>query len=321
MMYTSEESRLLSRIQEKVNVGNLDNISRTVFYRQFYERHQEIRWALLASMVSRNAGWNMTDLESEWFQRMLSPKFRQLLFLTYERANWLIFADVYPQLLVYEYSKKAKKPLFHLLDYFFVSAFIQKEWIRFWKYQELNRLCTALIVNEQHLIQKPVIEHPVINKKVFSSLLYITEEHLHFSYVLFPTLQGELYGYYVKHFTDVRQRIALGKRLAWLLFDSEKNHEFHQFSNRIEHTGSRNDFERFLTWKPKRKSPMLRTTFPVVTHHRHDVADWSIGKKQVDRFFKGEMKAELHELTSWYKHKLEELVIGMKIEEWLLPKR
>lgn len=40
-----------------------DNISRTVFYDQFYLKHKEIVWGYLASFVSRNAGWNMTDLE------------------------------------------------------------------------------------------------------------------------------------------------------------------------------------------------------------------------------------------------------------------
>ncbi|UOK59912.1 DUF2515 domain-containing protein [Bacillus sp. OVS6] len=32
-------------------------------------RNPEIRWAFLASMVSRNAGYCMTDLKGTWFQK------------------------------------------------------------------------------------------------------------------------------------------------------------------------------------------------------------------------------------------------------------
>ncbi len=35
-----------------------------------------------------------------------------------------------------------------------------------------NRLTTALIINEQNVIQTPVIEHPVYRKKVFHSLIF-----------------------------------------------------------------------------------------------------------------------------------------------------
>lgn len=77
-------------------------------------------------MVSRNAGYCMTDLKGVWFQKLLDEKTRKALFLTYEDANWLIFSDAYPQLMIYEWSKTAGKPLFHLLDAFYVSAFMKK---------------------------------------------------------------------------------------------------------------------------------------------------------------------------------------------------
>ncbi|GAA3327359.1 hypothetical protein GCM10020331_066980 [Ectobacillus funiculus] len=48
---------------------NRDNISRTHAYKEYYLRNCEIRWSFLASMVSRNAGWNMTDLEGKYYPK------------------------------------------------------------------------------------------------------------------------------------------------------------------------------------------------------------------------------------------------------------
>ncbi|UOK59911.1 DUF2515 domain-containing protein [Bacillus sp. OVS6] len=64
------------------------------------------------------------------------------LFLTYEDANWLIFSDAYPQLMLYEISKQKGHPLFHLLDEFHVSPFMKREWQIFWrkKHRTLNDL-------------------------------------------------------------------------------------------------------------------------------------------------------------------------------------
>lgn len=313
------EKQLISNIKKATNRGNIDNISRTIFYALFFKRHKEIRWALLASIVSRNAGWNMTDLESNWFRELLSLKFRSRVFLTYERANWCIFSDAYPQLLLYEYSKKWNRPLFHLLDYFHVSTFMKKEWERFWECPEIERLCTALIINEQHVIQKPVIEHPQIKKHVFQSLVYITEEHLHFSYVLFPTREGKLYGFYVKNFTDVKERIELGKKLAWLLYESDDTFSIRKFGLQIEHTGSRKDYERYLPWTIGKKTPFLRTTFPIVGHKRDNTIDWFHEGMEMKPFFKDIKKPKDIDITSWYKKKMSQLEFAVKTENRLLP--
>lgn len=40
----------------------------------------------LASMVSRNAGWNMTDLEGRYYATVL-PQTVKTFVLTYEEAN------------------------------------------------------------------------------------------------------------------------------------------------------------------------------------------------------------------------------------------
>ncbi|MCY7800991.1 DUF2515 domain-containing protein, partial [Bacillus haynesii] len=144
---------MTSRIQELTAKLNKDNISRTNAYKRYFDRHPEIKWSLLASFVSRNAGWSMTDLKGRLFELGLTAFQQKWLFLTYERANWLIFSDAYLQLLLYHWSKQLGQPLFHLLSSFGVSSFMKTEWERFWHERDQKRLMYALIINEQNTIQ------------------------------------------------------------------------------------------------------------------------------------------------------------------------
>lgn len=45
-------------------------------------------------MVSRNGGWNMTDLKGELLSHLLSESEQNDFFQFLERGNWLIFQDV-----------------------------------------------------------------------------------------------------------------------------------------------------------------------------------------------------------------------------------
>lgn len=131
LSFKFDESQIIRYVIRKTKQNNIDNIARTKAYLRYYVRHQEIWWSLLASLVSRNAGWNMTDLCNPIYRELLKRKDRKLLFLSYERPNWLIFHDAYPQLLLYELSKKHQRNLFHLLKYFHISSFMQLEWSYF----------------------------------------------------------------------------------------------------------------------------------------------------------------------------------------------
>ena len=119
-------------------------------------------------MVSRNAGWNMTDLEGRYYATVLPRTVKNIYFFCTNRLIGL-FLDAFPQLLLYEESKKRHAPLFHLLQYFNVSIFMEKEWLLFWERRDTNRLMTALIINEQNKIQKPVIENTYF-KNMYSIL-------------------------------------------------------------------------------------------------------------------------------------------------------
>lgn len=296
-----DERKIVQEIKQHTKLRNKDNITRTEAYFNYFLVHPEIKWSFLASMVSRNGGYNMCDLEGKYFSQLLEVSFRKRLFLTYERANWLIFFDVFPQLLIYDYSTKLNRPLFHLLKFFQVSQFIQSEWEIFWEERNEKRLITALIINEQNIIQKPIIEHPIYNKEVFQTFIFQFEDWLHFSCVVFPTCGGELYGASVNGFRKLEKRIDLGKRLADILFQPRLFPHFFEFAKKQTHTGSRHDFERFFTTKQCKTTPFLRTTYPIVSHHIHEKIDWSRRSRVPKTWLKGKVrhKHPIH-LSDWY---------------------
>lgn len=293
-------------IRAQVRDHNKDNISRTKAYQGFFDLHREVRWSLLASLVSRNAGWNMTDLKGGIIGDLLSLRRRDDLFMTYERANWTIFEDAYPQLLVYHYSVQAGKGLFHLLDELQVSSFMKTEWIYFWEHRDLDRLVTALIINEQNLIQEPVILDPVY-RRIFTSPLFLVEDRLHFSSVIFPTLDGRLYGASVHGFRDLDNRILLGKKLYRILFHSDHFTDIMKWADMVEPKGSRREYAEGTTGS---SSPDLRSVYEEVPHHLRDKRDWSKDRSVKNEWFDPvDLPSEV-EIKSWFVHK-EKLLMRM----------
>lgn len=123
-------------------------------YFDFYQKHPEIHWAFLGHMVSRNGGWNMTDLKGDLLTRLLTNKERDAYFTFLERGNWLIFQDAYPQFLLYGESLKRNKPLFYLLPALDISSFMESVWNYFWKRRDSYILTIALVINEQNYLEK-----------------------------------------------------------------------------------------------------------------------------------------------------------------------
>lgn len=304
----AKEQRIIDCIETEIYNHNIDNISRTKAYFDYYEVHPDICWSFLAHMVSRNAGWNMCDLEGNWFPKIINERKRYRFFLTYERANWLIFQDAYPQLLLYHYSTKMGKPMFHLLKYFHVSRFMEKEWNSYWNHKDSKRLMISLITNEQNIIQRPVIEHPLYRRRVFQSPLYSFQDWLHFSSVLFPTLDGELYGASVNGFRSVHKRIDLGKRLASILFSQELYLRFYEFARETVHTGSRHDYEQYFCPVPVKNTPNLRAVYPIINHTIDRFEDWSTRTGISIKWFSTPVRHPHPILvTRWYKKKQHQL--------------
>ncbi|WP_322741821.1 DUF2515 family protein [Fictibacillus phosphorivorans] len=309
---------IIQHIEKLTNSQNRDNISRTVSYATFYKHNPEIRWAKLASLVSRNAGYSMCDLKGDWLPRLLSRDTRKHLFLTYEKANWLIFQDAYPQLLVYEYSKKQGKPHFDLLKYFGVSTFMVTEWERFWHQKDLKRICTSLIINEQHVIEKPVIKDGFYKKRIFSKVPFLLQDYMHFSTVLFPVESGEVIGISVHGFKKTKNRIETGKKLYTILFESEWSEGIIAFADKVTHTGSRHDFETYIYPGKKRETPFLRIAFPIIEHHKANTRDWYQRRMNTEKFYEPVKPLHGIVLTDWYKQKQRQLKIGILLKEWMM---
>jgi len=276
MKCKQKDDILLHYIIKKVKKHNTDNISRTDAYLKYYLQHPEIKWALVASIVSRNAGWNMTDLHLPPFRQLFGKEELYRLFMTYERANWLIFSDAYPQLLIYQYSKTVNRPLFHLLKNFQVSIFMIKEWYYFWYHQDKSRLVRSLIINEQNVIHSPVVAQSYFHDRVFRSMPYVLQNLCRMSALILPAEEG-LYGAYVFNFTNLTSRIKLGKQIASILFHPHIYEDILDYMLTHEHTGSRKDYERFLNISLP-NAPMLRLIFPVIKHEDDVRKDWFINR-------------------------------------------
>jgi Protein of unknown function (DUF2515) len=243
---SEEEKKILKEIKLETKKWNINNVTRTKAYLDFYRQHPEIHWAFLGHMVSRNGGWNMTDLKGELLSRLLSDREKQSFFAFLERGNWLIFQDAYPQFLIYRESLKRNKPLFFLFPFLNISVFVETVWSCFWRKPHPSILTTALIINEQSYLEKRVIQNPRYKHEVFDKLEFKLQELLSFNQILFPYKKDgvvHLKGQTLNHFKSLHERIILGKRLYDVLFMNKDVLALTElWANRNPHTGSRKDY-------------------------------------------------------------------------------
>lgn len=240
---SKEEKGLIERIKSDTTEHNLNNVTRTLAYFDVYQQHPEIHWAFLGHMVSRNGGWNMTDLKGDLLTRLLTKKERNAYFTFLERGNWLIFQDAYPQFLLYSESLKRNKPLFYLLPYLNISTFMETIWNYFWRKQDTHILTIALVINEQNYLEKRVIQNPIYQKDVLDTLEFKLQDHLSFNHILFPYRKKSLAGQTLHQFQSLHERILLGKRLYAVLFQKKDLlDQFVKWAKTHHHTGSRKDY-------------------------------------------------------------------------------
>lgn len=244
---------LVARIRAETEALNRNNVTRTAAYLDVYRAYPELHWALLAHLVSRNGGWNMTDLQGAWLPRLLTQRDRSILFGMLESSNALIFRDAYPQLSLYRESRRTGRSRFGLLPAFGVSAFMQPFWERFWIERDPVPLTVALIVNEQQVIQRRVIQDAAYKDTVLGSAAFKSMTPLQLQQVVFP-LGGVLprrgggpaavlAGRVLEAFASVDERIAFGKSLYAMLFAYPKVlGGALAFAERVAHTGSRADY-------------------------------------------------------------------------------
>lgn len=298
---TSDEKLLIQQITEQTNSLNINNITRTNAYLDFYNRHPEIHWAFLGHMVSRNGGWNMTDLKGGILPRLLSKKETLSFFSFLERGNWLIFQDVYPQFLLYQECLKRRQNLFYLLKHMHVSVFMEIIWSSFWEKRDTYILNVAQIINEQSYLELRVLNNPIYKKEIFSSLEFKLQDLLSMNHILFPYFLNNrlnLAGQTLHHFESLHERIMLGKRLYSILFGNPNRLKMvEKWANTNPHTGSRKDYWPHIfndvdeglpgsILKPKLKScqllpgstkiysPILEFAWKNINHQHAEKIDW-----------------------------------------------
>ncbi|UOQ43095.1 DUF2515 domain-containing protein [Halobacillus salinarum] len=243
-----KETAILKEIRSLTEKNNRNNLTRTKAYYEYYLNHPEIKWALLAHLVSRNGGWNMTDLKGEFLSLLLPEKEQHNFFCFLERGNWLIFQDAYPQLLLYEKSLESGRSLFHLLPHLQISSFMKAMWTYFWEEKDENLLSYSLIINEQMYIEKRVIAHKSYQISVLNTMMFKLQDILNLNHLLIPYYsedkkETKLSGAVLHHFASLEERIEFGKKLYAMIFSTpSKLSRITAWAGDHLHTGSRSDY-------------------------------------------------------------------------------
>ncbi|MBS4198720.1 DUF2515 family protein [Bacillus sp. FJAT-49732] len=300
MFLTSEEKQILQNIRLQTARWNINNVTRTKAYLDFFCSYSDIQWAFLGHMVSRNGGWNMTDLKGDLISKLMNDETKNVFFSFLERGNWLIFQDAFPQFLLYAECVRRNKNLFYLLPYLNVSLFMQVIWEYYWRFRDRYVLAIAQVINEQSYLEHRIIHSPKYKDKVLNSFQFVLQDFLSVNHILFPFYNGNkitLLGQTLQQFDSLHERIMLGKRLYRILFHhSDQYEKFYHWATSNPHTGSRKDY-----WKnvfndvnegvpgkysrrlkecqvkkgePKLYSPILRIAWENVKHPEAELGDW-----------------------------------------------
>lgn len=288
VILTTAEKSILDSIKIQVERLNVNNVTRTKAYYNFFQNYPEIHWSFLAHMVSRNGGYHMTDLKSHSLQHLLSDKERERIFLTLETANRLIFEDAYSQLLLYKLWKEDGRDYFRLLSHFSVAPFMEAVWNQTTKEMNSEFLTIALIINEQTMLETRLVPTRIF-EQAKETFPFHVQEFLGTTHVLFPLLNSrQLHGLPVHQFESVKMRIEVGKKLYSILWDHKRHHiEFLTFASRVIHTGSRADYwphiySKTANQNQKIHSPTLNRAWGDIPALIKPKEIWSPGKSQYE---------------------------------------
>ncbi|WP_409291744.1 DUF2515 family protein [Peribacillus sp. SCS-37] len=315
-----ESREILSSIRKATRELNLNNVTRTNAYLNYYVRNPEVHWAFLAHMVSRNGGYHMTDLKGSAMDHLLSEAQKEKYFLFLEEANSAIFSDAYPQLLLYEYGKKQRVPHREILSLFSVSPFMAPVWEQFRVTGSPALLTAALIINEQRMLQARLLSQGT-HAKILGGLDFQLQEFFGFTTVVFPYSKGreryKLSGLAVRRFAEPAERIAVGKKLYAILFDKKIYPGALEFARGIRHTASRADywggiFSRSREDGQKLYSPGLSDAWSNISLPPLKPSGWFTDKRYIEELKWGIIPVE-KDIT---KKVMENLKVIQTLNEW-----
>jgi hypothetical protein len=246
---------------------NVDNIARTESYLELYAHSRahgaELPWLLMAHMVSRHAGYLMTDLARtlEDARTPRTPTVRQVIenvMGLLERANFLIFHDAWTHVLHHMMGRSAAQ---HDVP---MPAFMRSAWLRHEAALARGRgdaaharmlersLVMDLVHNEQHFIERRVVHHARFAAGL--ATIAMIEREGREKPMHFPLAVPEIR---VGGFADLTRRIATGARIFdEVLADRGRRDAIYTWARAHAHTGARSVYG----GKP---GPTLREAWPV----------------------------------------------------------
>ena len=220
---------------------NRDNVSRTMSYLELYafarERGIELPWVLMAHLVSRNAGYLMTDLGGALREpdNVFTEDATRELFCFLERANFLIFHDAWHHMLHHLLGKTSA-----LGDE--TPRFMRDAWHRYESAvprgidATLERsLVLDLVNNEQNLIEMRVVHHGRFDRA--RAMIAFFEGVGREAPMVLPITDARIV---VGGFAKLERRIDTGRRIFdTVLADRARRDEIFAWAMKHPHTGSR----------------------------------------------------------------------------------
>jgi hypothetical protein len=141
---------------------NRDNLTRTESYLELYAWTRangcELPWVLMAHLVSRNAGYQMSDL-GRHLARGADPVQSEAvkwLFVLLERGNFLIFWDAWFHVL-HALAGRVSTLTPPRTPRFMIDA-----WARYQRDGGERQLVIDLVTNEQNLIERRAVHNPAL---------------------------------------------------------------------------------------------------------------------------------------------------------------
>jgi hypothetical protein len=243
---TAHLESLLAELDER----NADNVARTESYLELYAwtraHPPDLPWLLMAHLVSRNAGYLMTEAAQilQSGGRGLSPGALRETFLFLERANYLIFFDAWYHVLHHLLGRSGE------IAQGRCSRFVREAWSRYERAQaasgagaaasaggaSLERgLVEDLVTNEQRFIDRRVVHHPRFG--VARALIAFAEAAGHDQPVVLPCTEAS---FRVGGFAVLSRRIATGMRIFdGAMADRSLRDAMYAWAMRHPHDGSR----------------------------------------------------------------------------------
>jgi hypothetical protein len=236
---------VFERFLEQKHARNADNVARTESYLELYAHTrglgQELPWLLMAHMVSRHAGYLMSDLGRTLADER-TPKTDVVVSVIenvmalLERGNFLIFADAWRHVLLHLLGQSA--------DPGETPQFMRAAWLRYEAAAQrggaidrtLERaLVMDLVHNEQHFIERRVVHHPRFAAGL--ATIELIEREGREKPIHFPITTHEIR---VAGFADLTRRIAAGARIFdEVLADRGRRDQIYVWARHHAHTGSR----------------------------------------------------------------------------------